>query len=240
MVFTVQDLLVDPPFSRIDFVSCRNVMIYLGPEAQRKVVGLFHFALRKGGVLLLGNSEGVGDAADRFEVISKPARLYRHIGRSRPGDADFAKSASESVRVPAGAPRISPPSRQAALAALCQRHALDTHAPATVLSNRNHDCLYSLGPTERYLRLAPGHATLDVLAMVRDDLRPRLRSAILRAIQDKAPVHVGGGRTIHDGKSLAFNIEVHPVQDNNEQLLLIYFRRSARAGSATGGLSATR
>lgn len=223
VVFTVQDLLADPPFSRIDLVSCRNVMIYLGPDAQRKIVALFHFALKDGGLLLLGNAEGVGDAADRFQVLSKPARLYRHIGRSRPGDVDFAKSASESVRMPSTAPGAMPPSRRATLAEICQRHALETHAPATVLSNRKHECLYSLGPTERYLRVAPGHATLDILAMVREDLRTRLRSAILRAIQDNAPAIVVGGRTIHDGKTLAFNIEVHPIQNNGEDLLLIYF-----------------
>ena len=118
---------------------------------------------------------------------------------------------------------VVPPLRQGILADFCQRHALDTHAPATVLSNRKHECLYSLGPIERYLHVAPGHATLDVLAMVRADLRKRLRSAILRAIQDTAPVIVVGGRTIHEGKSLMFNIEVHPVENEGEDLLVIYF-----------------
>ena len=85
VVFTVQDVLADPPFSRLDFISCRNLLIYLRPEAQAKVISLFHFALREGGILLLGNSETVGNADGRFEVISKSERLYRHIGRSRPG-----------------------------------------------------------------------------------------------------------------------------------------------------------
>ena len=223
VVFTVQDLLVDPPFSRIDLVSCRNVMIYLGPDAQKTVLSLFHFALKPGGILLLGNAEGVGEAADRFAVISKPARMYRHIGRSRPGAVDFSKSASQSVRMPANAIGVAAPSRQAALAEFCQRHVLSTQVPATVLSNRKHECLYCLGPTDRYLRVAPGHATLSVLAMVRDDIRTRLRSAILRAIKDDAPVIVSGGRTNHAGKSLAFNIEVHPVEHDGEELLLIYF-----------------
>ncbi len=223
VVFTVQDLLSDPPFSRLDLVSCRNVMIYLGAEAQRKVVALFHFALRTGGVLLLGNSETVGDAAGRFEMISKPARLYRHVGRSRPGDVDFAKNASDSLRVAAQVARPVPPSRQAALAELCQRQTLDAHAPATILATRKHEYLYSLGPTERYLRVAPGHATTDVLAMMGGDLRIRLRSAMLRAIQDNAPVVVGGGRTVVDGKHIAFDIEVHPVIHEDEELLLIHF-----------------
>jgi two-component system CheB/CheR fusion protein len=223
VVFTVQDLLADPPFSRLDLVSCRNVMIYLGAEAQRKLVALFHFALRQGGILLLGGSESVGDATGRFEVISKAARLYRHIGRSRPGDVDFARNAGDSLRTAANVSRTVPPSRQAALAELCRTRTLETHAPATVLANRRHEYLFSLGPTERYLHVAPGHATPDVLAMVGEDVRIRLRSAILRALQDKAPVSVGGGHTMHRGQPLAFNLEVHPVTHEGEDLLLIHF-----------------
>ena len=86
VVFTVQDVLADPPFSRLDFVSCRNLLIYLGPEAQAKTISAFHFALREGGILLLGNSETVGNFDNQFEVISKPERLFRHVGRPRPGE----------------------------------------------------------------------------------------------------------------------------------------------------------
>ena len=92
VVFTVQDLLADPPFSRLDLVSCRNLLIYLRPEAQAKVIALFDFALCDGGILLLGSTETVGNLDGRFEVISKPERLYRHIGRGRPGDLRFAAS----------------------------------------------------------------------------------------------------------------------------------------------------
>ena len=242
VVFTVQDLLADPPFSRLDLVSCRNVMIYLEAEAQRKVIALFHFALRTGGVLLLGSSEAVGDAAGRFEVISKAARLYRHVGRSRPGDVDFARNAGNSLRVAANVAGTIPPSHQAALAELCQRKTLETHAPATVLVTRKHEYLYSLGPTERYLRVASGHATSDVLAMVSEDLRARLRSAILRAIQDNAPVTVSGGRTMHEGRALAFTIEVHPVLNDDEALLLIHFvdQPERETGDATSPSDAAR
>lgn len=223
VVFTVQDLLADPPFSRIDLVSCRNVMIYLGPKAQRKVISILHFALREGGVLLLGNAESVGDASDRFEVMSKPARLYRHICRTRPDDIDFTRSVSEAVPTTPGLVGNLPPSRQAALAEFCRRQALAVHAPATVLCNRKHECLFSLGPTERYLRMAPGYASLDVLAMVGEALRARLHSAILRSIRDGSPVTVGGGRTRHGGSDVPFAIEVHPVRHDGEDLLLLYF-----------------
>ena len=85
VVFTVQDVLADPPFSRLDLISCRNLLIYLRPEAQQKVLLLFHFALSEGGILMLGGSETVGSLDDRFEPISKAQRIYRQIGRSRPG-----------------------------------------------------------------------------------------------------------------------------------------------------------
>ena len=89
VVFTVQDVLADPPFSRLDLVSCRNLLIYLLAEAQDKVISLFHFALREGGVLLLGNSETPGHVDGRFEVVSRSARVYRHIGHGRPGEFGF-------------------------------------------------------------------------------------------------------------------------------------------------------
>jgi two-component system, chemotaxis family, CheB/CheR fusion protein len=100
VVFTVQDVLADPPFSRIDFVSCRNLLIYLRPEAQAKVLALFHFALREGGILLLGTSETAGTEEDRFEIVSKPERIYRHIGHGRTGEFGFLRGTGEGVRAP--------------------------------------------------------------------------------------------------------------------------------------------
>jgi two-component system CheB/CheR fusion protein len=165
VIFTVQDVLADPPFSRLDFVSCRNLLIYLRPEAQAKVISLLHFALCEGGILLLGSAETIGDLGSRFEVISKSARLYRRIGRSRPGDLGFSAAASGSVRVPPRQGLSQAASRQALLADLCRRLVMESHAPATMLINRKQECLYSSGPVDRYLRLAPGHPAHDLLAM---------------------------------------------------------------------------
>ena len=130
VVFTVQDLLADPPFSRLDLVSCRNVMIYLGIEAHRQMVAMFHFALRSGGMLLLGKSECVGDEPGRFEMISKPTRLYRHIGRSRSGDVDYTKRFVDAGREATPPPHPAPRSRRAALAEFCQlQHCRGTRRP---------------------------------------------------------------------------------------------------------------
>ena len=234
VIFTVQDVLTDPPFARLDMISCRNMLIYLGPEAQTNVIALFHFALRKGGILLLGGSETIGNADGRFDVISKPERLYRHIGLSRPGEFGFSRGFGDGVRVPARAGSGHAPSRHAALADLCRRLVMETYAPAAVLINRKHECLYSLGPTDRYLRVAPGHPTHDVLAMARQDLRIKLRSAIQQASQQNTRVIVGGGRATYSGSAISFGIDVRPVVSQNEELLLICFVDEPASGQAHG------
>jgi two-component system CheB/CheR fusion protein len=223
VVFTVQDVLADPPFSRLDFVSCRNLLIYLRLEAQAKVISLFHFALRESGILLLGNSETVGNVDGRFEAISKAEQLYRHIGHSRPGELGFSTSGGDGVRVHRALRQGQLPSHQAALADLCRRLVMETYAPAAVLINRKHECLYSLGPTDHYLRVAPGHPTHDLLAMVRQDVRIKLRSAIQKVSQENRRIVIPGGRTNNNGNPGSFNIAVQPVLSEGEKLLLICF-----------------
>jgi two-component system CheB/CheR fusion protein len=230
VVFTVQDVLADPPFSRLDLVSCRNLLIYLRPEAQAKVISLFHFALREGGVLLLGASETVGSADDRFAVISKPERVYRHTGRGRPGEFGFLASTGDGARLPARLGQGQAPARQAGLADFCQRLVLESYAPAAVLINRKHEYLYSLGPADRYLRVAPGHPSHDILAMVGQGLRTKLRSAIHRASEENVRILVPGGH--RDGGKAAFRIAVQPVQYEGETLLLVCFLDEAETGPA--------
>jgi two-component system CheB/CheR fusion protein len=232
VVFTVQDVLTDPPFARLDMISCRNMLIYLGAEAQANVVALFHFALREGGILLLGGSETVGNADDRFAVISKSERLYRHIGRSRPGEVGFLRGFGDGIRVSARAGQGEAPSRQAALAELCRRLVMEAYAPAAVLINRKHECLYSMGPTDRYLRVPPGHPTHDLLAMARQDMRIKLRAAIQQASQQNTRVAVAGGHGTHDGKPISFSIDVRPIPNQDEELLLICFVDEPSSGQA--------
>ncbi len=224
VIFTVQDVLADPPFSRLDFISCRNLLIYLMPEAQARVLALFHFALRDGGFLLLGGAETVVPAAsDRFEIVSKPARLFRHVGRSRPGDFSFLMSAGDGIRA---LPRIGTGpglSRQNALAELCRQLVMRDYAPAAILINRSHDCLYSLGPTDHFLRVPPGHPTQDLLAMTPPSLAVKLRAAIQRARQEKVRITIQGGQIRRDGDVIDFSIAVHPVTHEGEELMLVCF-----------------
>ncbi len=233
VVFTVQDVLADPPFSRIDLVSCRNLLIYLRPEAQAKVLALFHFALREGGILVLGTSETAGADEDRFEVISKPERIYRHIGHARPGELGFLRGTSDGVRSPVRPGQSTAPSRQTVLAELCRRMVMDTYAPAAVLINRKHECLYSLGPTDRFLRVVPGHPSQDLLAMARPGMRTKLRSAIQQASQENARVTITGGRISEADHPGTFSIAVQPFRSDGEDLLLVCFVDDPKSGPST-------
>jgi two-component system, chemotaxis family, CheB/CheR fusion protein len=221
VVFTAQDVLADPPFSRLDLISCRNLLIYLRPEAQEKVLLLFHFALREGGVLMLGNSETVGSLDDRFEAISKTQRIYRQIGHSRPGEVDFPIGPGGGARTLW--PGRTPPAATQGISArdLTQRLLLETYAPASVLINRKHECLYFSGPTDRFLRVAAGEPSRDLLAMVREGLRNKLRAAIQQASREHALAIATGAQASHGGSAVPVRIEVHPVQ--NEDLLLVSF-----------------
>ncbi len=223
VVFAVQDVLADPPFSRLDLVSCRNLLIYLGPEAQARVVSLFNFALREGGILLLGGSEAIVDLESGFEVISKTHRLFRRIGRKRPKDFSFSKNAADDIRLPTHPRQGQAASRPASLADICRRLVIASYAPAAVLINREHECLYLLGPIDRYLRMAPGHPNHDLFVMAPQSLRGRLRSAIRQTTLQQPRTIVPGGRVRHDGHAISFSLDVHLVPRGNDELLLICF-----------------
>jgi len=219
IVFTVQDLLADPPFSRIDLISCRNVLIYLGPEAQRRVIGLCCFALRPDGLLLLGAAETPGPPDGRFEVVDKAAHLWRRVGRSRPGDLHLAVG-------PRAAPALAAPAnRRAALAETCRRLVLETHAPAAALLNRRLECLYLLGPTERYLRVVAGYPSTDFLAMAPPALRVRLRAAAAGCGAANPVAVVSGGRT---AAGAAYAVEFRAVTAAGKPLLLACFLDAPR------------
>lgn len=221
VIFTVQDLLADPPFSRLDFVSCRNLLIYLRPEAQAKVISVLKFALREGGVLFLGGSESIGAVETGFETLSKSERVYRRVGHSRPGD--FPQSIAAGGREPLRAAQNPPLARQSAFAELCQRLIVDNYAPAAVLINRKHECLYSLGATDRFMRVAPGAATHDLIASARDFARVSLRSVIQKAWQENARVVVKGRQPSGEDAVGPFRLEATPAVFDGEELMLVCF-----------------
>jgi two-component system, chemotaxis family, CheB/CheR fusion protein len=226
-VFTVQDVLADPPFSRLDLVCCRNLLIYLRPEAQEKVLLLFHFALREGGILFLGESETVGRLDDRFEPIANAQRIYRHIGRIRAGEVDFpvAGAGARALGLPAAHRRAPQGTR---LGEVAQRLLLETYAPASVLINRRNECLYYLGSTDRYLKVVAGEPSRDLLVMAREGLRNKLRAAIRQESEEGARAIVTGAKVEYDGDSFAVSIVVQPVQNEGEELLLVSFLEESK------------
>ena len=224
VVFTRQDLLADAPFSRLDFVSCRNVLIYLRPEVQEQVLSLFHFALREGGILVLGASEAIGGFGDRFEPISKKHRIFRHLGRSRPGEVAFPIAPGQGARTtlsPARGPEAAAPRTK--IGTLAQQALLDAYAPASVLINARHEGLYYFGPIDRYLKVAAGEASRDLFAMARDGLRTKLRAAIRQAGREHAPVALGGARMERNGGAVWVSVSVQPVGTDREEFLLVSF-----------------
>ena len=222
VVFTVQDVLADPPFARLDLISCRNLLIYLRPEAQARLIALFHYALREGAVLVLGSSETPGAVEGRFETIAKSERIYRHIGRGRPEDINFLTAAMTGSQAARRRGPVAPP-RPASFAELCRRMVIESFAPAAALINRNGECLYFLGPIDSYLKVASGHPVHDLVSMARDDVRNKLRSTIHRASQENARIVATDCRIDRDGVGYLFSIAVQPVPGESDELLLVCF-----------------
>ncbi len=223
VVFTVHDVLADPPFARLDFVSCRNLLIYLLPEAQAKVISIIHFALREGGLLLVGDVETVGVADGRFVAISKSQRIYRRVGRPRPAEFGLSSNAIDGLRLRARPGPASTPSPQIELADLCRRMVLEAYGPAAVPINRKLECLYFQGPVDRYLKVVSGRPVNDVIAMAREGVRTKLKSAVQRALHENARVAMPGGRTKGGAGASSFSIVVIPAPRDREDLLLVCF-----------------
>ncbi len=234
VVFTAQNVLEDPPFSRIDFVSCRNLLIYLGQEAQARAISLLHFALREDGLMLLGNSETLGDKDTRFKPISKVNRVFRRVGRDRP-DANFLAAIGEAISVAEIGKEGGQPTRQATLAEICRTMVIEAHAPAAVLVSRKLEILYALGPVDRYLTIAAGHPSHDLLSMVRSGVKVRLRSAIRQAHDTKERVTVAGNSAISNG---SFTIDVVPTSRSGEDMYLVCFIDDPAARLPTGEAAA--
>ena len=236
VVFTVHDILADAPFSNIDLVSCRNLLIYLQPEAQHKILSFFHFALRDGGVLFLGASEAVG-SGERFESVSKKHHVYRHVGRSRPGEVAFPTGARAGDRFPL-AQTAKPLLGQAShFDYLSWRALIDTFALCSVLIDARQECLHISGIADKYLKVPSGVSSNDLLAMVREGLRPKLRVAIERANRDRARAIVTDGYLEKERDPSSVCIAVEPVKMHDEDLLLVSFLDGSVASPKTNRLS---
>ena len=223
IVFTVQDVLSDPPFSHLDLVSCRNLLIYLQPNEQEKVLTLLHFALREGGYLFLGTSETIGRLTDHFEPIADMLRIFRRIGGGQPRARTVAPLTVDRSR--ALWPRLVAPAeaKEPGFGDLVKARLLEAYAPAAVLVNRKYQGLYFFGATDRYLRVAPGEPSRDLPGMLRNGLPSMFRAAVRQASQNREVATIRGGQVKRNGDTVTVTISARPVQHQGEELVLVTF-----------------
>jgi two-component system CheB/CheR fusion protein len=237
-VFARQNVFSDPPFSRMDLISCRNVLIYLSPVLQKKVIPIFHYALKPNGFLLVGNTEGLlGSGAEIFDLTERKSKIYQkkpvpspvtfgltinpdHSAEGRPEKPHLAPKEDELTKTPADVQREA------------DRLLLTRYVPSAVVVNDDLDILQSRGRTNRYLELPTGRASLNLLKMARSGLLYELRTLIDKARKNSIPV-TKDGVAVEDGNEKAIvRLEVipfrTPARDQRHFLVLFEERESHR------------
>ncbi len=226
VIFAPQNLLADPPFSRLDLVSCRNLLIYVEAEYQEKIIALLHFSLREGGYLFLGTAETVGKHMELFQPVSKKWRIYKRSGSTRHELVDFPIVGGARRDVAHlghnDASRLRAPGDEA-------RDALvETFAPPSVLIDEHSRALYFHGDLDPYLKAPHGEPTLDLISIARDELRTKLRAAIRQAAKEKAAVSADAGMKSPAGERVT--LTVSPVTQRKLGMrFLVSFERHAGA-----------
>jgi two-component system, chemotaxis family, CheB/CheR fusion protein len=221
VIFAPQNVLKDPPYSRMDLVSCRNLLIYLTPAAQEKVLSLAHFALREGGYLFLGNAETVGQREHLFECVSKRWRIYRRLGSGRSTMLEFSQWPIREG--PARSTDAQPKLADIALKSLAERF-----APASVLIDKNYRVLHFHGATEEFLTQSAGPPTFDLLSLAREGLRMTVRNAVRKAIETSEAVTLRSA--VKGQKKNGVLVTASPVRgapDANGMLLVSFARSEA-------------
>ena len=245
VLFAQHDVTTDPPFTRLDIVSCRNLMIYFGSALQKRLIPLFHYSLRSGGVLFLGGSETVGRAQSLFQPLDQKSRLYWRRDLGGAGGAvvfptyrrPALRSASQETPM---AHDNTPPAN---LQALADQLLLQSHSPAAVLVNDGGDIVYISGRTGRYLEPAAGKANWNIHVMARPAIRAQLAVALRTALQEKKSIELRALR-LDDDALAAVHITVQAIVQPKALagMAMIVFRdvpadisRRGRRTKASGG-----
>jgi two-component system, chemotaxis family, CheB/CheR fusion protein len=222
MVFSKQDVLKDPPFSKIDLISCRNLLIYLGAELQKKLILLFHYALNRDKFLFLGDSETIGEFGNLFSMVDKKIKLFQRRNVATPHAAITLLTSPQAMGriVPLSAPVTRMDVRN-----LIEKALLESYAPACVLINAAFEVLYIHGHTGKYLEPAAGEANLNLLHMVREGLRLELTAAVRKAIAQQTMIRCVGLRIKSNGNTLIINLVAQPMTkpDSMRGLIMIVF-----------------
>ena len=241
VVFAVQSVIKDPPFTKLDLLSCRNLLIYLEPEQQDRLIPTFHYALKPGGVLFLSASESITHQPELFTALDRKWKFYRAVHSTASISAQTASYAAWAESSHGKAPKeVMTEPKQTNFDELTRRLLLQSYAPASVVTDLKGNILYVYGDTGRYLRPAPGQATLNVVEMAREGLQLELRRVFLNAPAEAVPtlnrevsVKTNGGFSL-----VSFSVRRMPTQhgvagagaEAGESLLLVSFQELAASG----------
>lgn len=224
-VFSSHSLIRDPPYSRLDLISCRNLLIYLNSEMQSRIIPVFHYALRPGGFLFLGTAENVSQHGDLFAQIDKKARIFRR--RDQVGATAHFPLFVHGVRFGAadGATRQQPIVPGSTLRRLVESELLERFTPAHVVVNREGETIFHSARTGKYLELPAGQPSRQILAMARKGLRLDLRSALQEALESQRPVvRERIGIELDDGTMQLINLTISPLPEQEiGPLFLVLF-----------------
>ncbi|MCE0484967.1 MAG: PAS domain-containing protein [Methylacidiphilales bacterium] len=214
VIFAPQNLVMHPPFTRLDFVTCRNLLIYLDAGLQKKLMPLFHYSLNSGGILLLGSAETIGTATDLFTPLAGKSRIYRRLDTSRQPNLIEFPSAFTRTRldtVTASSAQTAATPQAPNLQSLADQLLLQRYSPAAVLVTNEGDILYVSGKTGKYLEPAAGKANWNLFAMSRDGLGNALSEAFRKAIRKKVVVVLKDIKVGTNGGTQTVDITVQPV-----------------------------
>jgi two-component system, chemotaxis family, CheB/CheR fusion protein len=222
VTFAAHDMLSDPPFPRLDLVTCRNVLIYLEPSAHERLLERFHFALRPEGTLWLGSAETIGRRTDLFTQVPGGHRLYRATPTGRAHPYSLAARRSPSV---APAPAVAAPPTSTVPRSI-EKLVLQRHTAPCVVVGRGLEILYFFGPTDPYLSRPEGEARMDLLSWVRPELYAKLRAGLAEAVEGQRPVTLTGLRLEGHTEARRVEIAIEPLEPGLRPggMVLVVFR----------------
>lgn len=215
LVFSEHNIIKDPPFSRLDLITCRNLLIYMGTELQKKLFPLFHYALNSNGILFLGTSESIGDFSDLFSIMDRKAKIYQRkeqlYGVKRTNIKQLLPSIS-TIRTVMSQPTGKSSERKLPLRELTEQALLQQIAPSGALVNIKGDILYLYGHMGMYLELPAGEtSSINVLKMAREGLKRDLTIALHKAVSSKEIVHYTSLNININNHFSTLNLTIRPV-----------------------------
>ncbi len=232
-IFAKQNVAKDPPFSNLDLVSCRNLLIYLGPVLQGRVIPSLHYALRPNGYLMLGGSESLGLFADQFTVADKKSKIYRKKPSTTRLATFFTPQRYEVRR--AGGNQVSKPAQSGlSIEKEVDRLLVNRFVPASIVVNDALEIVQFRGKTGAYLEPATGQPTFSLSKMAREGLLIDLREALIRAKKERQPIRKQGVRIKSDGDTREIDLEVIPVRGQTppENFYIIVFQEALTDGAS--------